>query len=149
MLNRDLRVIVAGLMLAAFGAAAAAYSFSHYSLGTVTRMGPGMMPVSLGLILAAFGIAIAAPAFFRKGRAVKLVLRPLIFLSLSILCFALLIESAGLLPAVFLTVVIATFAEKTVPLPKAMLLGASMAALTWAIFILGLGLPLPAIDWPF
>lgn len=147
--DRDIRDIVAGLSLTAFGATSAAYALSQYSMGTITRMGPGMMPVSLGVILAGFGIAIAAPAFFRRGEAVRIVLRPLIFLSLSILCFAVLIETAGLLPAVFLTVVIATFAERTVPLSKAILLGASMAGLTWAIFILGLGLPLAAIDWPF
>lgn len=149
MLDRDFRDVVAGLALTAFGTVSAAYAFSHYAMGTITRMGPGMMPVSLGLILAAFGIAIAAPAFLRKGESVKIVARPLIFLPLAILCFAVMIETAGLMPAVFFTVVIATFAEKTVPLRKAILLGASMVVLTWAIFILGLGLPIPAIDWPF
>ena len=149
MLDRDYRDIVAGSGLAAFGASASIYAFSHYAMGSVHRMGPAMVPVSLGIILAVFGIAMTVPALFRKGSSVEFRVRPFIVLSVAILAFALLIETAGLLPAVFATVLIATFAESTVPLHKGVLLAASMAVLTWAIFILGLGLPISAIDWPF
>ena len=71
-LDRDYRDIVAGLGLTLFGVAAALYALSKYSMGTVSRMGPGMMPVSLGVILATFGLGIAIPALFRKGDAVGL-----------------------------------------------------------------------------
>jgi len=148
-LDRDYRDIISGLVLTLFGVAAAGYALSKYSLGTVSRMGPGMMPVSLGVILAVFGLVIAVPALFRKGEAATLRLRPLIVLSICIVCFALMIETLGLIPAVFSTAVIATFAEKQVPLGRAVILGAAMALLTWAIFILGLGLPIPSVDWPF
>ncbi len=149
MLDRDYRDIVAGLGLTLFGIAAALYALSKYSMGTISRMGPGMMPVSLGVILAVFGLIIAVPALFRKGEAVDLKLRPLIVLSICIFSFALMIETIGFVPAVFTTTVVATFAETQVPLVKAVILGGSLALLTWAIFILGLGLPIPAFDWPF
>ena len=149
MLKRDYRDIVAGLGLAVFGLACVVYSLANYSIGTIKRMGPGMMPVSLGAILAFFGLVIAIPALFREGEAVPANLRPLLFLSASIVSFALLIETFGLVPAVFATVVIATFAEREVPIPKAAILGAAMALPTWAIFILGLGLPIASFDWPF
>ncbi len=149
MLDRDYRDIVAGLLLTATGSAAAAYAFTHYAMGTIKRMGPGMMPVSLGIILAVFGLAIAIPALVRKGAKVDIAIRPFVVVTLSILAFALLIESAGLLPSVFATVVIATFAERTVSIVNALILGAALALLTWAIFILGLGLPMAAIRWPF
>lgn len=148
-LDRDYRDIVAGLSLACFGLAAAAYALSKYSMGTITRMGPGMMPVSLGVILIGFGLMIAIPAAFRKGEAVEANFRPLIVLSISIISFALMIETVGLVPAVFSTVVIATFAERQVPISRAVLLGSAMALLTWSIFILGLGLPIATFDWPF
>jgi hypothetical protein len=149
LLNRDYRDIVAGLGLAGFGMLTAAYAVSKYSMGTITRMGAGMMPVSLGVILTVFGIVIAVPAMFRKGPAVDANFRPLIVLSISIISFGLMIETVGLVPAVFSTVVIATFAENQVSILHAMFLGAVMALLTWAIFILGLGLPIATFDWPF
>nr|WP_256478514.1 tripartite tricarboxylate transporter TctB family protein [Notoacmeibacter sp. MSK16QG-6] len=135
--------------LTAAGSAAAIYAAAHYSVGTVTRMGPGMMPVSLGVILAAFGLAIAAPAFFRRGETVPLNLRPLIVLTIAILTFALMIEPVGLIAAVFSTTVIATLAESRVSLGKALILGAAMSLLTWTIFIAGLGLPIRSFGWPF
>lgn len=149
MLDRDYRDIVAGLSLTLAGGAAALYALANYSLGTVTQMGPGMMPVSLGILLAAFGLAIAIPALFRKGEAVDLRLRPLVVLSVSILSFALIIETLGFVPAVFGTTLIATFAETRVTLGRALILGAAMSLLTWAIFILGLRLSIPAFHWPF
>ncbi|AQZ53846.1 tripartite tricarboxylate transporter TctB family protein [Martelella mediterranea] len=149
MLDRDYRDIFTGLALALIGGFAALYAAQHYSLGTVSRMGPAMVPVSLGVILAGFGLSIAIPGFLKKGDAIVLPFRPFLVISGSILAFAFTIETLGLVPAVFLTVVIATFAEKRVPLVSALLLGASMAFLTWAIFILGLGLPIHSFDWPF
>lgn len=149
MLDRDYRDIVAGLALTLMGVAAALYAFSEYKMGSFSRMGPGMMPVSLGLILAVFGLLIAFPALSRRGSAIHLKLRPMIVMSISILSFALMIETLGIVPAVFFTTVIATFSETRVPLVWALVLGAGMTLLTWSVFILGLGLPISSFDWPF
>ena len=43
MLKRDYRNIIAGAGLSVFGLAAAAFALSKYSMGTISRMGPGMM----------------------------------------------------------------------------------------------------------
>jgi hypothetical protein len=148
-LDRNYRDIFAGLFLILAGTGAALYALSHYALGTVSRMGPGMMPVSLGVILAAFGLAIALPAWGQRGEAANLRLRPMVFLSAAVLAFALMIEPFGLVPAVMVTTVIATLAEVKLPASRALLLGAAMAALTWGVFIAGLRLSMPAFDWPF
>lgn len=148
MLDRNYRDIFAGALLTLAGVGAAVYALSHYSLGTVTRMGPGMMPVSLGVILAAFGLAIALPAWVQKGEAASLRLRPMIFLSAAVLAFALMIEPFGLVPSVLATTVIATLAETKMSALRALMLGGAMAALTWGIFIAGLRLSMPAFDWP-
>lgn len=149
MLDRNYRDIAAGLLLTVFGAAAAAYALSSYSLGTITRMGPGMMPVSLGVILAAFGLAIALPALFQKGEALVFRARPMVFLSAAVLAFALMIDRFGLVPSVLATTVIATLSEAKVSALRALILGLAMSALTWGIFIAGLRLSMPAFDWPF
>ena len=149
MLDRNYRDVVAGFALTLSGLASALYAMSSYSMGTITRMGPGMMPVLLGLILAVFGLAIAIPAFFQKGEGVIFRTRALIFLSASVLCFALMIETFGMLPSVFATTVVATLAETKISLVRAVILGASMALLTWAVFIAGLRLNIPSAAWPF
>lgn len=149
MLDRDYRDIFAGLALIVMGVAAALYALSNYNLGTFSRMGPGMMPVSLGIILAVFGLLIAFPALTRRGDTISVKLRPIIVMSVSILSFALMVETLGIVPAVFFTTVIATFSETRVPLVWALVLGAGMTLLTWGIFILGLGLPIPSFDWPY
>lgn len=148
-LERNYRDAFAGLSLAIFGGAAVLYALSKYPMGTVTRMGPGMMPVTLGAILLVFGIIIAVPALFQRGERVELRFRALIVLSASILSFALMIREFGLVPSVFATTLIATFAESKVTLVRALILSASTALLTWSIFILGLGLTLPSYRWPF
>lgn len=146
-LDRNYRDIVAGMGLALFGLAAALYAGSNYTMGTVSRMGPGMMPVSLGLILAVFGLAIALPALSQRGTSVLIQFRPLIFLSASVLAFALMIERFGLVPSVFATTIIATLAETRVKPLGALILACSMSALTWALFVAGLRLSIPAFDW--
>ena len=146
MLKRDYRNIIAGAGLSVFGLAAAAFALSKYSMGTISRMGPGMMPVSL---LAFFGLAIFVPALSRRGPSIDPKFRSLTALSISIICFALMIDTLGLVPAVFSAAVIATLAEKLISLKSAVILGAALSLVTWAIFILGLGLPIAAFDWRF
>lgn len=149
MLDRNYRDVVAGLALTLAGTAAATYALSHYSLGTINRMGPGMMPVSLGALLAGFGLAIAIPALFQRSERGEFRYRALLVLSAAVLSFAVMIERFGLVPSVFATTVIATLAETRVNALRALILGAAVAALTWGIFIAGLRVSIPAFDWPF
>ncbi|MDD7973123.1 tripartite tricarboxylate transporter TctB family protein [Roseinatronobacter alkalisoli] len=149
MLDRDYRDIVAGLVISTMGGAAALYALATYATGTLTRMGPGMMPATLGTILVVFGLLIAIPALARRGKTVHVRVRPLIFLSASVLSFAVMIRSVGFVPTVFATTFIATFAESNLSLTRAAVLAGAMALLTWSIFILGLGLTIPAFDWRF
>lgn len=148
MLNRDYRDIATGLVIFAIGASAAAHSISSYSLGTMSSMGPGMFPAAAGVIMAVFGVCIAAPAFLRPGDGVTIALRPLLAAGLSILLFGLLIERAGLIPAVCALVMMAVLAEP----PRwrsALALAAALSMLTTVIFKLGLGLQVSLAVWPF
>ena len=147
MLNRDYRDIVTGLLLAALGVTAVAYSVSHYSVGTITRMGPGMVPASLGSLLAIFGAIIAAPAFFREGTGLEFrILTPLLVL-VSILVFALTITAFGLIPAIFLSTIVASMAELTLRPFRSVVLAAALCLLAYLIFSVGLGLPMPLFAW--
>lgn len=149
MQDRDHRDLVAGLLLALLGGTTALYAGSEYALGTLRRMGPGMVPMTLGVLLATGGLAIASAAWFRPGERVELrLLTPLILLS-GIVAFALMIEPFGLLPAVFAAAAIATCAELELRPLRILGTGLTLCAVTWGVFILGLGLPMPAVAWPF
>lgn len=55
--------LAGGLLLAITGAAVALRA-THYSLGTLNRMGPGYFPLALGVLLAVCGVLIVINALF-------------------------------------------------------------------------------------
>jgi hypothetical protein len=69
-------------------------------VGTAAQMGPGFVPHAIGWILIALGAAIAVKGFARDAeRVVRLHLRPASLIVLSVVVFALLLQSAVLIPA--------------------------------------------------
>jgi len=69
-------------------------------------------------------------------------LRPALSITASVLAFAVLIEDAGLMPAVAATIVLASFGSPGVPLRQTLVLAAVLAA---ALALLFVGL----LDQPF
>src|ERR1700741_1293178 len=63
-MERFLRDLVAGLVFAAFGAAAIHF-VREYPLGTAMHMGPGYFPAALGWILIAFGAFLCVRGLWR------------------------------------------------------------------------------------
>lgn len=149
MLSHDYRDILGGVVLIAFGLAFSAYAFANYEMGTVNRMGPGMFPVALGVVLAAFGVMQAVPALFRTGKMPEIRIWTPLFVLSGVAAFALMIRPFGLLPAVLGVTLISSLAElKIRPVSLAILAG-SLCLISWLIFRVGLGLPIPMYRWPF
>jgi hypothetical protein len=112
-------------------------------------MGPGMVPAWLGGALAVFGIIIAVQGLAQRGEGVTIRTRVLLMLGVSIVCFALMIDRFGMVPAVFVSALIATFAEAPIRPLRSLILAGVLSVSTWAIFIAGLRLTIPSFDWPF
>lgn len=149
MLSRDYRDIIGGALLVLVGLGFAAYAFANYELGTINRMGPGMFPMALGVILAGFGFMQALPAFFRTGVIPEIRIWTPLFVLSGIAAFAMLVRSFGLLPAVIAVVVISSFAELKIRPVSLLILTGSLCLISWLIFSVGLGLPMPMFRWPF
>ena len=66
--------------------------------------------------------------------------------TLALIAFALALETLGLVLSILLLVVIASFATRELKLWETLAAAAGLSVLTWAIFILGLSLPIPV--WP-
>jgi hypothetical protein len=146
---RDYRDIVGGLALVAIGSFAAIYAWATMTLGTVTRMGPGMFPMALGFILTSLGLAILVPALFRAGERMDIDFRSAAAILGSILVFALMIETFGMIPAIAVLIVIASRADSKVSLLEAVALVVTLSVITTLIFQVGLGLQVSLFAWPF
>lgn len=110
-------------------------------LGVPTRLGTGAFPFVTGLILAVLAVFICIEE--RRGDAVTE--RPdwIAFLAIcaALAIFAVTADRFGLVPATFLTVVVASFPDRNLPLPGKAILGAIVALACWGVFIGLLNLP--------
>ncbi|MDP0928219.1 tripartite tricarboxylate transporter TctB family protein [Paracoccus onubensis] len=146
-MRRDYHDILWGGFLSLLGLAVAVYSFMHYDIGNLRRMGPGFFPVSLGAVLAVLGLIIAIPAIWRAGETRSFAGRELLGIIVALLLFALLMNRAGIV----ITAAVAAFVASVVaPRPGILwrlVLAAIIAGLTWAIFIQALEMAIPVWPW--
>lgn len=117
-----------------------------YRLGTVSSMGPGYFPMLLAACMCGLGvllIALSEPQVEESAShfADK---RGVIMVTAAFFAFALLIERAGLVPAVFLAVFLSALANKATGLMTAILLATGTAGACWVIFSIALGLQIKA-----
>jgi hypothetical protein len=155
--------LVAGLLVALFGAGLAWMAQAGYPLGTLRRMGPGMFPLGLGLAIAGLGLALAAAGWLR-GRAEAaappdpdaepsplsdIQWRVAVLTLAGVIAFALLIQRAGLIPAAFAVVAISAFADRRNTALAVVLLGAILCVLAVLVFKLALGMSFHLLIWPF
>ncbi|MPT22128.1 MAG: tripartite tricarboxylate transporter TctB family protein, partial [Starkeya sp.] len=139
------------VLLAAFFA----WQAMDLPMGRAIRMGPGYFPMILagllgflGLIVLLTGLTLHPVAEEEKGR--EIALRhwpwvPLGLVTLAVVVFGLGIRPLGLGPSMGLAVFLSTLASRKFRLTTALLSSAIMVAFSWAVFIKGLGLPLPML----
>lgn len=146
------RDLLSGGIVCAIGLFFALTAVRTLPIGTPLRMGPGFFPVAVGLIVTLIGLAIAAGAWKTPPAEAtdSIRLRPILMISASILAFLATVRGAGLMPAVFLVVVLARAADPQSRLAGTLVLALTMCALCAAVFVRGLGLPLLLFGawWP-
>lgn len=133
----------AGLLFLACGGLALLLG-ADYPLGRAGRIGPGYAPRLLGWLLIGIGGALVLRAPWTHERAAfATALRPVLLVPLAALAFAVILPVAGLIAAVFACVGIGAYAAPDNTWRTALVLGALLAFFSWALFVRGLGLPLP------
>jgi hypothetical protein len=147
MLQKDYRDILSGLLMLLVGLGVSYYAYHNYEIGTLNRMGPGFFPVSLGLVLAVIGFFIALPAMFRPGSALKVEIKTLILVTLSIAVFAASLRTMGILFATAAAVLISSTADHDLTWKGRIGIAVGVATLVWLVFIYGLGMVLPTWPW--
>ena len=147
MSQRDTRDVIGGLGLSALGLFAAWYAHGQYELGDLQRMGPGYFPLALGLILAVLGLLVAIPAWFRRGEPITVAWKTLGLVTLSIIVFAFLLKTVGIVVATMVSVLVSSLADSHISWRARLGVAIGVAAVTWLVFILGLSMVIPVWPW--
>ena len=142
--------VLAGLMF--MGIAAFGLWISHdYPIGTALRMGTGYVPRLLCWILLGLGAVVLLQGLLevpptRRTSGESLAWRPVLFVTLALVLFALTLERLGIVLAILLLVGIGGAASRDLRPLETLAAALVLLALSWSIFIFGLGLTMPV--WP-
>jgi hypothetical protein len=135
-----------GVLFAAFGVAALILG-AGLRAGTAARMGPGFVPRLLGWALIALGVAIAVRAFLKKSDGIRpFSLRPVVLVPLAIVAFGVLLQPAGLAPAIGATIVIGAAAGRGMRPVETMAAALVLVILCVGVFKVGLGMNVAALQ---
>lgn len=147
---RDARKdLMAGGTFVVLGLAFAITS-TTYELGTPLRMGPGFFPLVLGAILVLLGVLIAVKAFTagEGGDVGPIPWKAAGLLVAALLFFGYTVRGLGIVPTLFVTVFLAAMAGRQARVVPALVIAASLTALSVLIFVVALQLRLPYFgDW--
>lgn len=124
-----------------------------YRTGTLFHMGPGFMPTALGVILTLLGIAIAGTAFMPSDEEEQpfmpphpqwwgwfcILAGPALFIFFG--------SYFGLAPATFACVFMSAQGDNTMTLKRALVLSTVVTVFGVAVFVYGLGVPIPVLAW--
>jgi hypothetical protein len=140
-LNRFLtKDFLSGAMFIVFGLLALYYG-QNLAIGTTVRMGPGYVPRMLALIMMGLGAVIVIVALVSGSEPVdKPKWKPITLVTIGIICFALLFERAGLLPALVVLVTIASLGGEEFKLKEVIGNMVVLAIVCTVVFKVGLGM---------
>lgn len=146
-MNRFLsKDFLSGLMFIAFGLIAI-YFGQKLAQGTAVRMGPGYVPRMLSYILLGLGGLICVIALVTKGEPVERIKwKPITLVTIGIVCFALLFERAGLLPALIVLVAISSLGGEEFKLTEVIGNIVVLAIICTVVFKIGLGMNISIVQ---
>jgi len=135
--------LAAGAVFVGFGLAFASTA-STYEIGNALRMGPGFFPLVLGGLLVLLGVLIAGKAFIspEAGELGPVPWRAAALLVAAIMFFGFAVRGLGIVPTLFVSVLLAALAGPKMRLLPALVIATTLTALSVAIFIYALQLPL-------
>ena len=140
--------LATGLMFAAIGVAGLIIGWD-YPLGTAQRPDTGVLPRILSWCLIGTGGIIGIKAFFLDGEALDLknwAWRPVIFIALATVAFSLLVDRAGLVVTMAVSMTLAALGTAETRWSEYILFAITMVFIGVAMFIAALGMPIKV--WP-
>ena len=143
LLSKD---FLSGVMFIVFGLAALWFG-RNLQMGTTVRMGPGYVPHMLAYIMMGLGGIIVVIALLtstgERTEAPKW--KPITMVTIGIVCFALLFERAGLLPALVALILITSLGGEEFKLTEVIANMVVLAIMCIVVFKLGLQMNISVI----
>lgn len=137
---------LSGVMFVAFGMVTL-YFGQNLAIGTAVRMGPGYVPRMLSMILLGLGLLICILALVNGGEEVeKPKWKPITLVTIGIVCFGLLLERAGLLPALAVLILISSLAGEEFKLLEVIGNIVVLSILCVVVFKVGLGMNIAVLE---
>ncbi len=128
------------------------YLSRDYPIGTALRMGTGYVPRLLCWILLGLGVLVLVQGLREidterpQSSSAVSAWRPIVFVTASLVIFGLTIERLGLVLSILLLTSVGAAAARGLRPLETVAAALVLVVLSWAIFILGLGLTIPV--WP-
>ena len=143
LLSKD---FLSGVMFIVFGLAALWFG-RNLQMGTTVRMGPGYVPHMLAYIMMGLGGIIVVIALLtstgERTEAPKW--KPITMVTIGIVCFALLFERAGLLPALVALILIASLGGEEFKLTEVIANMVVLSIMCVVVFKIGLQMNISVI----
>ena len=137
LLSKD---FLSGVMFIVFGLVALWFG-RNLQMGTTVRMGPGYVPHMLAYIMMGLGGIITVVALLVPGEITEAPKwKPITMVTIGIVCFGLLFESTGLIPALIVLILIASLGGDEFKITEVLFNMVVLAALCVVVFKLGLGM---------
>ncbi|MEP9353906.1 tripartite tricarboxylate transporter TctB family protein [Xanthobacter sp. KR7-65] len=142
---RNPKDVLSGLLFIAL-ALLFGWQTADLPMGTAVRMGPGYFPLVLSGLLGLLGIIVVFNGLRTPGEMpTGIAWRALIIITFSVVFFGFAVRPLGFLPALGVAVFVSTLGSRLFRLQTALIITAVMVVFAWAVFIKGLGLPLPLL----
>jgi hypothetical protein len=144
---RSMKDFSAGLMFIGIGGVFA-LGASQYPMGTAVRMGPAYFPSILGWATVALGFFVFVMSFLEDDEEpTHTAWRPLILVIGSVMAFAALINTGGLITATIVQIILSALGGHEFKWKEAIISAVLMSVTVWAIFDKALGLPFKLFPW--
>lgn len=142
---RNPKDVMSGLLFIAL-AALFAWQALDLPMGTAVRMGPGYFPLVLAGLMGVLGLIVLINGLRFPGEMPSgIAWRALGVLTFSVVFFGFAVRPLGFLPALAIAVFVSATASRKFNIVTALASAAVMTVFAWAVFIKGLGLPLPLL----
>ena len=144
---RSTQDLATGLLFVAVGLAAY-WIGADYNMGSAQRPGTGVLPRILSVCLMGSGILLWIKALVADGPGLgHWAWRPMIMVTLATIAFALLIDPAGIVVAMVVSMTLAALGTPETRWREFAVFSLIMLALGLGMFIYGLGMPIKVFPW--
>jgi hypothetical protein len=134
-----------GLIYFFFGSSALIIA-RDYPMGTAIKMGPSYFPTILGGLMIIIGSISLIRSFLKTGTPIGgFTLKGLTLVVVSTVLFGLLVRGAGLVIALPVLVFVSAFASSEFRWGPSLIMAAGLTLFCIAVFLKGLGIPLPIL----